>query len=404
MKATGLIPLFIGVLLILLYVFLLKKIFKIQIEPVKYITLDGLRGYLAIFVFIHHSCVYYFYLKTGRWQIPTSNLYTHLGHSSVSVFFMITGFLFFRKLIESDSINWIRFYIFRILRLVPVYLFSVFILVLISFFISGFIIREPFIKLIKEILVWSTFTIVGFDDINGVKDTNLIMAGVTWSLAYEWLFYFCLPFCSLIFLKFKTDKFILLFALLVIIIIIYYASPLLIHIWSFLGGIIAAFVYNSKKTTLFLINKYWSLVFFFPILIAGYFFSDTYNLSVIILISIAFTIIACGNILFGFLIHPVSRILGKLTYCIYLFHGIFLFVTFKIIVGYERAKTFSGNEHWLVIFAISLPLIFFSYFVHIFIETPFIKNSQNIYNKVTSFLVISNFKFYSFLKSNNKRL
>jgi len=384
MGATGLIPLVLGIMLILLNVFLLKKTFNIHIESVKYLSLDGLRGYLAVFVFIHHSCIWYFYLKTGQWQIPPSNLYTHLGHSSVSIFFMITGFLFFRKLIESYSINWIRFYIFRILRLVPVYLFSIFILILISFFVSGFIIREPLIKLFKEIIIWSTFTIVGFDDINGVKGTTLIMAGVTWSLAYEWLFYFCLPFFSLIFLKFKTDKLVLLFSLIIILIIIYYVSPLLIHIYSFLGGIVAAFINNSKKITSILINKYWSIIFFSLLVITIYFFSDTYNLLVIILLSTAFIIVACGNTLFGFLIHPISRILGKLTYCIYLFHGIFLFITFKLIVGFERAKTFSANEHWLIIFAIAFPLILFSYLVHTFIETPFIKNSQNIYNKVNT--------------------
>src|ERR1035438_10016436 len=72
-----------------------KKVPEVAFQPI-----DGLRGYLAFFVFIHHSCIWYFYLKTGIWGEPDSHLFIQMGQMSVSFFFMITGFLFFNKLMD----------------------------------------------------------------------------------------------------------------------------------------------------------------------------------------------------------------------------------------------------------------------------------------------------------------
>lgn len=69
-------------------------------EQGRFASIDGLRGYLAFFVFLHHSAIWYFCLRTGQWKVPPSNLYTHFGQSSVAMFFMITGFLFSLKLID----------------------------------------------------------------------------------------------------------------------------------------------------------------------------------------------------------------------------------------------------------------------------------------------------------------
>ena len=66
-------------------------------EQGRFLAIDGLRGYLAFFVFLHHAMIWFFYLKTNKWEVPPSNLYTHFGQAGVAFFFMITGFLFFLK-------------------------------------------------------------------------------------------------------------------------------------------------------------------------------------------------------------------------------------------------------------------------------------------------------------------
>ena len=84
--------------------FLLLKRFGFPRQSARFASIDGLRGYLAFFVFLHHACIWYFYLQTGEWGRPPSNLYSHLGRSSVVLFFMITGFLFFTKFHKNFSV------------------------------------------------------------------------------------------------------------------------------------------------------------------------------------------------------------------------------------------------------------------------------------------------------------
>ncbi len=57
-------------------------------------TLDGLRGFLALAVFFHHAAIYHRFLLDGVWALPPSRFYALLGPVGVSVFFMITGYLF----------------------------------------------------------------------------------------------------------------------------------------------------------------------------------------------------------------------------------------------------------------------------------------------------------------------
>src|SRR5688500_16089594 len=66
---------------------------------VRYGTLDGLRGFLALSVFTFHLVLTRDFLVTGEWEPPRSRFYSFLGPLGVSLFFMITGFLFWSKLL-----------------------------------------------------------------------------------------------------------------------------------------------------------------------------------------------------------------------------------------------------------------------------------------------------------------
>ena len=125
MDPTSLLPAIGAILLALATAALLPHIIQLPIaSPPRYSTIDGLRGYLAFAVFLSHSSIWYFYLHFGRWDVPQSNFYTHLGQSSVTLFFMITGFLFWSKLLDGrvQPIDWSRLYLSRLFRLVPLYL------------------------------------------------------------------------------------------------------------------------------------------------------------------------------------------------------------------------------------------------------------------------------------------
>lgn len=55
-----------------LFSFLLFRRQVVGPKQGRFDAIDGLRGYLAFFVFLHHSAIWYFFLRTGFWQAPAS--------------------------------------------------------------------------------------------------------------------------------------------------------------------------------------------------------------------------------------------------------------------------------------------------------------------------------------------
>ena len=203
------------------YSFLIGKLFKIKLKPVRFESIEGLRGYLAFFVFLHHACIYYYYLRSGIWELPPQNLYIHLGQTSVSLFFMITAFLFFNKLIESrrHKINWFSYFLSRILRLYPLYLLALVTMLIIVYAMSDFKRMDKFLDLFLEIKDWIFFGVINTPQINGYEKTGDIIS-VLWSIRYEWMFYFSLPILGLLFFRQRPN--IILVALCVVCLLLYF--------------------------------------------------------------------------------------------------------------------------------------------------------------------------------------
>ena len=222
----------------------------------RFAAIDGLRGFLAFFVFLHHAMVMYFYLRTGHWEIPISHLYNHFGRSSVSLFFMITAFLFYSKLIEGaeNPIDWLKLYRSRILRLCPLYFSFLLLMALIVAILLNFQIHENAALFWTQVFQWLTFTIFGRPDIEGI-DSNwiVIMAGATWTLPYEWIFYLSLPILALTIkpspLKISIFAFSFAFAVFIL------WGPNLINLFAFIGGIIAAMIVRIASLRLRLCSK-----------------------------------------------------------------------------------------------------------------------------------------------------
>jgi len=360
--------------------FLISKIVPLKLTPVQFVPIDGLRGYLAFFVFMHHSAIWYFFLHANKWELPPSNLYIHFGQSSVALFFMITGFLFFDILINGKSkpIDWLRLFVSRIMRLTPIYLMAMFFMIIIVVILTDFSFHESVLKVFEETAAWLLYTIPGTPEINGLINTWRITAGVTWSLVYEWLFYLSLPLMALIFLRLKSSVPVLISASAVVLIIIWLKAPFFIHCISFSGGIVSAFLVRSQKFRDVVSKKIISFFILLCLFSAVAFYATSHSFFPLLLISLAFVSIAGGNTLFGVLNHSLSRIFGKLAYSIYLLHGMVLFVTFRFVVGFTKASVLSAMEHWFIIFCTIVPLIMISYFAHIFIELPGMNSTLTI--------------------------
>lgn len=377
MSAVSLFPAIAAVLLALLMSQVL--VWWVGEPPAlgRFTSIDGLRGYLAFFVFVHHACVWYFYLHNGQWQVPPSHAYTHFGQSSVALFFMITGFLFWSKLLDGQAkgINWVRLYQSRLVRLVPLYLLVLSLLLLIVAIRSGFVWQQPWATQLAPLRYWLLFTAGGMPDLNGVANTSHIVAGVTWSLPYEWLFYLLLPLVGWR-MKIPMPRLILLLG--VGGLLWWYSwRPDRLSMLFFLGGINAAYWVRRERFCDWARGAPASLLALAALLLVIVSFDGLYDLPgkwlkylPLLLLSLVFAIIAGGNTLFGLLQLPVSRMLGEISYSIYLLHGMLLYVTFELVLGRAWVLNLSPLQFWGVVLALVPFLVLVCYVTFRLVEMP----------------------------------
>ena len=380
------------ILALLTTLFLLRK-FPTTAENGRFLSIDGLRGYLAFFVFLHHSSIWYYYLRTDTWEVPPSKLYTHFGQSSVALFFMITGFLFFTKLLNNKKkpIDWLELFTSRVMRLGPLYFFVIFFLFLIVIFLSNWTIEEPILSILKKIIYWLSFTILGAPDLNGINDTKIIISGVTWSLIYEWKFYLALPLISML-LGMRPQLGFIAFSLIFLLYL--EAWKISFHYLAFLGGISSAILVRFDKFCLFSASRIGSVITLVSLISIPLFYS-AYSIAPLLILTIFFSLIAGGNSLFGILTSLISRTMGDLAYSIYLLHGLLLFVFFKFLIGFSVAKSLTPLQHWLIIFTLTPILIIVSMVAFRTIEKPCMKFTPHITKWI-------NEKFYRIKFSLNK--
>ena len=364
------LPAMAALLLAIATSFVLAQRFGAPPSAGRYASIDGLRGYLALFVFFHHASIWYFYLRSGRWDVPPSNLYTHFGQSSVALFFMITGFLFFSKLISGRSkpIDWASLFISRVLRLLPLYLFVMLLLAVIVIVLSHGVLNEPPFKLIKESVHWLGFTVLGAPNVNGVEHTANIVAWVTWSLPYEWFFYFSLPVLALSVGVMPPLRYIALGV--ASIVALFFWHPEAHHLLAFCGGIAACAFVRVERFRRFAASTGGSVVAVACVALAVAAYPSAYGIVPLLLLATSFALIACGATLFGALASPLSRTLGEMAYSIYLLHGMTLFIAFNFVFATSTARTFSPLTHWLVVIALTPVLVAMSFLTFHLIEKP----------------------------------
>ena len=360
-------------------------------------SIDGLRGFLAFFVFLHHASIWYFDLRTGVWQVPPSHFYTHLGQSSVALFFMITAFLFSTKLLDArgktlasgqpvlqSPVFWQRLYVSRLLRLTPLYFFMLAMVVLVTAIVSDFQLREPLQVLLKNIGAWASFIILGRPDLNGVVTTSRMIAGVNWTLPYEWFFYFSLPMLALFLKVLPSWPYVLISAAAMagLWLKVFPWQPNPIYSYAFLGGAAAAVIVRWPRLQQ-LLNSPWGsrLGGVAAVLCMAYVFqhfSTANSVPALAWLTVAFTLLASGNSLFGLLHSRAAQTLGDASYSIYLLHGLVMYITFKLILGVDAAAQLSVFGHWGVILMCTAVLLPLSFATFRRIEAPAIRSAPRI--------------------------
>ncbi len=345
----------------------------------RYETVDGLRGFLAFAVFLHHAVFWFVVVRAGKWRLPSSHLFAHFGQSSVLLFFMITGLLFFSKVRASREkpIDWLRVYVSRLLRLGPVYFVMLALLGLIIAIEGRFMFHEPKLRLLRHIGHWLLFCCIDSPALNGFGNTWLVTAGVTWTLQFEWLFYLALP---LIACATAPRRWVVASALCLLGFVFaaeFYKSTVL---FAFGSGMFAALCCEEPRIVRLARSPWGNLFSIGPLVFAVAYFPVAYawgppmplpaDFYVLALMTVAFIAIAGGSTLFGLLRHPICKALGDLSYGIYLLHGIVLYVVFRFIVGIPRAASLSVFEFWSIIAASGVFLTALASLAYRYLEQP----------------------------------
>lgn len=334
------------------------------------LPIDGLRGFLALFVLLHHAGIWWFYLHEGRWAVPPSHLFTHFGQASVACFFMITAFLFSSRLLTArqGGFDFARFYVSRVLRLTPLYVLAVLLLLAIVGVLSAGRLNESWISLLWQLLRWFGFTLLGAPDVNGVVPTSLIIARVTWTLRYEWLFYLGLPLVACV-LRLRVAPVWLLCGL-VGVAGMFLMPAVTIYLAPFLGGILAALMQRQPRFTAFARSLPASGLIVLALVLTVCLYPSTYTWGALCLLTLAFCLIAGGNTLFGILLWPAFRLLGEISYSLYLLHGLCLFVLFQFVLGAGLVRTLSPAGYWSAITALTPCLVVLAFFTYRYVERP----------------------------------
>ena len=336
-------------------------------------TLDGLRGFLALSVFFHHSSIYHGFLDNGVWVIPPSRFYTMAGQVGVSLFFMITGYLFWSQIIRSKGKpNIVSLYIGRVFRIGPLYLAALAFMMATVFMKSGLHLRVSPVLLVVQLLKWSSLGLTMGGDVNGVKHAGAILAYVTWSLHYEWLFYISLFFTRFFGRNRLTHLLFPIFGLVASIPVLFWAETHgkdlreLAFIALFCFGMLTA----SLKAILPNINTkghIFSILVLADLALTVSVCDTAYGSLAVCLLAPAFFMITNGATVFGLLTSTPAKRLGDVSFGIYLLQGLALAAVFSI--GPLRAFALQAPvNHWLLVMVGGILLISIATVAHVFVE------------------------------------
>lgn len=336
----------------------------------RFSSLDGLRGYLALSVALHHGVITYHYLTTGAWVAPPSGFYNQLGQASVGLFFIVTGFLFWGKILRSGGrIDFPELLVGRAFRIGPVFLTLTAGLMALAIVSQGFTFVVPGEALILELLQNLSLGLLPVSSFNGV-DLPHQLAGVTWTLVYEWEFYLFLPAVACLAWRGEVTMPAItgLLAATFVIAALTRTSGFIIMTQFLTGMFCATLSHRELKPKL----QPWllSAIAAACLLIAYGHYPDTLRKPwATVFLGLAFYFIISGADLFGLLRLKASHRLGAISYDLYLCHGAVLAAAFAIPALRDAALT-SRLAYWIVLASIVTVAVLFALALHIWIERP----------------------------------
>jgi peptidoglycan/LPS O-acetylase OafA/YrhL len=297
-------------------------------------SLDGLRGVLATAVIVHHFIVSYYWHVNGVWETTDSRVLNNMGTVPVSLFFMITGYLFTAKVYRSEP-KWRQILSSRVRRIFPMYLFSVALITAIALYQSAGA-NAPIMDTLKALGRWVIF--IG-SPINDFPETVRINASVQWTLLYEVVFYLSLPvlYCLL---RRRLPGMAVAVTLVVLACLWgeyhHHFHNRFIKLFA-VGIAVAVFEERMRQWRIDFTGVRCTLVAIAILLICMKL--KSYSTLQMLILGIPFALFVLGNSLHGVLEVRGLKILGEASFSIYLLHGIVIYSLFSLLNVYDFASS-----------------------------------------------------------------
>jgi len=324
---------------------------------------DGLRGFLALGVFAVHAVNMYTLHTTGQWSTDIAPFHGKAATAGVALFFMITGFLFWLRVLRTGpAFDTRAFFLSRLRRLTPMYAMSVLMVLVVVAAATGFTLQASPAALAKELRPWLAFGFMDTGALNGLNEAHYINA-VYWTLAYEWLFYLALPLLAL----FARGWSVVALALAVLA--FGTQKPI---VFNFLFGALAAIIVHARVLERRLQAGWLALV---PLVALGAYFALPHGNGLVqsLVLFACFLFVVHGNSLFGLLRTRAARVLGTISYSIYLTHCIALYVTVHAVDHLMPIREMDGHDYWLLAALAAAGCVLLSAFTYRYVEHPFLK-------------------------------
>ena len=353
-------------------------------------AIDGLRGILALSVVITHAHSTRSLYVVGRW-VSDDSVFSQTGLYAVTLFFFITGFLFWSRLQRDPRPRLAKHFGSRARRLGPAYRASMLLLFGIVAYQSGWTLLEPVPLVVTEVVNWLGFMAWSPMPINGLANSEFINAGVAWTLRLEWLFYLMIPFCGWFAAKpWRAGLFLVVGTLglrrLAMPAFSFEVIPAAVRaaaiqfsfflMFVFSGGIAAAVVrtWIAGRLPAGLIRHPSVSALSLGGVVAVWLFGPAdFGMVESGCLFVPFLLVALGNDWFGLLTTQTTLFLGKISYSIYLLHGFGLYLGMALINRFYPVATMSGSLYRPLVAGLGGVIILGSTVWHQWFEAPFMR-------------------------------
>lgn len=293
----------------------------------KYWQIDGLRFFLAFSVFVHHAFIIRDYVARGVWRLTDDRFVTFLGQAGVSLFFIITAFLFWDKALRKpDGFNAVAFFAGRFRRLAPAYLVAALPFILIS------LAKLPDLNwnLIRELLQTLGFGFFGAVNL-GSLSLSPAYIGVFWTLFYEWKFYLFLPVLYVL-LQIRSGQAISTALCVITLILSSLADTGLSKDWPYISlfaaGILAANLHHAALFREYRVNQNLAAAGLVLLIVFNLMSSETYygtNRPILFLAVFLLVLkIEKPSFVGRVLASRPTLLLGNASYSMYVIHGLII--------------------------------------------------------------------------------